>query len=170
MSSPLIYEWNGDAMVPLSHFAKHADKQFVVHERYRLEVVQHRSMESHAHYFACLHSAFQNLPESQAGRFPTETHLRKWALVQAGYRNETTYIAHSKAEALRFASFLRSLDEYAVIRVMDKMVALYVAKSQSMNEMSKKEFQESKEKVLEVVAKLIGVESDELQKQAGRAA
>lgn len=170
MSEPLIYEWNGEAMVPLAHFRKAADQQFVVHEKYRLEQVQHRSMQSHSHFFAALNEAFNNLPEVHAGRWPTVDHLRKWCLVQAGYRTETTYVAHSKAEALRFSAFLRSLDDQAVITTEAGMVHYCVAKSQSLSAMSRKEFQESKDGVLEVLAKLIGVPSDELSRNAGRAA
>lgn len=170
MNAPIIFEWDGDAMKPLPHFRRLADKQFVVHENYRMEVVQHRSMESHRHFFAALNEAWGNLPEAHAGRWPTPDHLRRWALVQAGYRNETTYVAVSKAEALRFSAFLRSLDEYAVVTVDGGMVHCCTAKSQSMREMSKKEFQESKTAVLEQIAKLIGVSTDELSSNSGRAA
>jgi len=114
-----------------------------------------------------LNDAFENLPESQAGRFRTPDHLRRWALVQAGFRNEAHYLAHSKAEALRFASFFASLDEYAVVTVTDKMATLYTAKSQSMKAMSAKEFQASKQAVLDVVANLIGVTAEALSREAG---
>ena len=169
--TPLIFEWNGEAMVPLPYFAKTADKQFVVHERYRLEVVQQRSMQSHSHFFACLSEAFGNLPESQAGRFATPDHLRKWALCQSpAFRNETTFITKSHAEALRFASLLHKLDEYAIVQVDGSLVAIHTAKSQSMSEMSKKEFQASKDFVLDAVAKLIGTDPATLGRNAGRAA
>lgn len=170
MSAPLIYHWDGECMKPLGHFAKAADKFFVIGQNYRLEIVQPRSVESHRHYFAVLNEAWANLPEVHAGRWATVDHLRKWALVQAGYRHETTYVAHSKAEAVRFAAFMRSLDDYAVVTVEGNCVHHCRAKSQSMAEMSRKEFGESKQAVLEVVAKLIGVSSDDLARNAGRAA
>lgn len=170
MSAPIAYRWSGEGFEPLPGFAKLADKEFVVGEVYRLEIVQQRSAASHAHYFAALNEAWQNIPEAHAGRWPTVDHLRRWALVQAGYRNETTYIAHSKAEALRFSSFLHSINEYAVIQVSDKLVTVWTAKSQSFKAMNKKEFGESKNAVLDVIAKLIGVSTDELSSNSGRAA
>ena len=168
--TPLVYFWDGECMKPLGHFAKLADKQFVVGETYRLEVVQHRSAESHRHYFACVNEVWANLPKAHVGRWPTPDHMRKWALVQAGYRTETTYIAYSKAEAARFASFLHSLDDYAVVLIDGKLVHHLRAKSQSYAEMSRKEFQASKWAVLDELAKLIGVTRDELSRNAGRAA
>jgi hypothetical protein len=170
VSAPLTYQWDGDAMRPLAYFAKQADRQFVVGQRYRLEEAHQRSVETHNHYFAALHEAWSNLPEPWAERFPTPDHLRKYALIKAGFRTETTYVAHSKAEALRFASFLRSIDEYALAHVDDKLVTFWTAKSQSRTAMSAKEFQASKVAVLDVAANMIGVSADELTAHAGKAA
>lgn len=167
---PVVFEWTGEVMKPVAGFGKACDRQFVVHERYRMEVVQQRSSESHRHFFAVVNEAFENIPEQHAGRWPTPDHLRRWALIQAGFRNETTYIAGSKAEALRIGTFLRSIDEFAYVEVKAKTATLYRAKSQSYSEMSRKEFGESKQAVLDVLAKLIGVETDELAKHSGRAA
>lgn len=155
--TPVTFTWDGEVMKPLPHLTKLCDRQFVVGENYRLEVVQHRSAESHRHYFAAINEAWNNLPEVHEGRWPTPDHLRKWALIKSGFRNEVTYIAGSKAEAQRFASFTRSLDEYAVIHVTDRMVAIYTAKSQSLKSMTAKEFQASKQAVLDALAEMIGV-------------
>ena len=167
---PVIFEWDGDAMKPVAGFAKACDRQFVVHERYRMEVVQQRSPESHRHFFAAVNEAFNNIPEAHAGRWPTPDHLRRWALIQAGFRTETVYIATTNAEALRIGTFLRSLDEFAYVEVRGKTATFHRAKSQSYAEMSRKEFAESKEAVLGVLAKLIDVPKDELTSSAGRAA
>lgn len=167
---PLIYEWDGDAMKPLGRFASLANKQFVVHERYRLEVVQDRSFESHKHYFAAVTEAWNNLPEIHANRWRTPDHLRKWALIQAGYKNETTYIAKTKAEAHRFAGFLHSLDEFAEVEVDGCLIAYRTAKSQDYKSMSRKEFQESKDGVFRVLSDLIGVSVSDLKQNAGAAA
>ena len=167
---PLTFSWDGECMKPLRGFARVADRQFVVGENYTMEVVQQRSSPSHRHYFACINEAFANLPESQAGRFASPDHLRKWALIRAGFRQETKYVAQSKAEALRFGSFLRSLDEFALVDVSGKVATLYTAKSQSYAEMSRKEFQQSKDAVLDVIAQLINVSKDELTASAGKAA
>ena len=41
--APLAFEWNGDAFVPLRHCVGMANKEFVVHEVYRLAVHEERS-------------------------------------------------------------------------------------------------------------------------------
>ena len=168
--TPINCTWDGDAFVPLAGYRKLCDRLFVVGENYPLELAHHRSPESHRHYFAALHQAWSNLPELYADRWPSPEHLRKWALVQSGYREETTFLASSKAEAMRLAAFMRSLDEYAVVNVDGRVVTHATAKSQSMKAMSRTEFNQSKQAVLDIVAKLIGVESDELRANAGRAA
>jgi hypothetical protein len=161
-ATPITFHWDGECMTPVGRFAAVADKVYVVGENYTLEVVQQRSAATHRHFFACINEAWANLPELHAGRWHSPDHLRKWALVQAGFRNETTYIAHSKAEAMRFAAFARSIDGYAVVQTDGNLVAIYTAKSQSEKAMTRKEFQASKEAVLDVLSKLLGVTSDEL--------
>lgn len=169
-STPILFTWEGDAMVPVGRFAALADKVYVVGENYSLEVVQQRSAATHRHFFAVVNEAFANLPEIHAGRWPSPDHLRRWALVQAGFRNETTFVAHSKAEAMRFAAFARTVDEYSVVQTEGNVVSIYTAKSQSEKAMSRKEFQASKVAVLDVIARLIGVSPDELAKNARSAA
>lgn len=166
MSAPVVFSWDGEHMVPLSRFGPLCDRQFVIGENYTLEVVEQRSAESHRHYFACLHAAWENLPEVHGNRWITAEDLRKWALVEAGYFEETTFICHSKAEAVRLAGYLQSIGGPCVVVVEGKLVARRVAKSQSMKAMSKKEFQASKDAVLAVVAKLIGVDIAALTNQA----
>lgn len=165
-NTPITYRWDGESMTPVGRFGALADKQFVVGENYTLEIVLQRSAATHRHFFACINEAFANLPEVHAGRWPTPDHLRKWALVQAGFRNETTFVASSKAEALRFAAFARSIDEYAVVKTDGSLVAIYTAKSQSEKAMTRQEFADSKTQVLDVLAKLIGVSTDDLAKNA----
>lgn len=166
-TTPVLFTWTDDGVMrPVGRFSAIADKVYVVGENYNLEIVPQRSGATHKHFFACLADAWANLTEAHAGRWHSPEHLRKWALVQAGFRNETTYIAQSKAEAMRFASFVRSQDEYAVVQTEGNMVAIYTAKSQSEKAMSRKEFQASKEAVLDVIARLLGVTPDELARNA----
>lgn len=160
---PIIYSWDGETMVPLPRFHKRCDEVFVVGETYTLVPHEERSGVSHRHYFACVKSAWDNLPELEAERFPTPDHLRKFALIKAGYRDERTFVAASKAEAVRLAAFMRPMDQYAVVIVSNAVVTVYTAKSQSMKAMGKKEFQRSKEAVLDVLANMIEVERSELE-------
>lgn len=162
---PIPCQWDGEALVPHRGFAKRADEQFVVGERYTIDVVEERSAKSHAHYFASINEAWSNLPEDQVERFPTAEHLRKWCLIKAGYADSCQIVAASRAEALRLAAFIRPMDTYAVVTVEGPVVTRWTAHSQSMRAMGKKVFQESKDAVLGILAGLIGVTADELTKQ-----
>ncbi len=157
---PQHFEWNGEVMIPLH--PRRADKTFVVGQRYSLVQHEDRSEASHRHEFAWLKEAWQSLPEHLAERFPTSEHLRKWALIRAGYSNSHTITCRSKAEALRIAAFIRPMDEFAVVVVQGTTVTRYTAKSQSKRAMGAKMFYESKEKIMDVVARLIGVAPQEL--------
>lgn len=167
---PITFEWTGDAMVPLPRFAKLCDRQFVVHETYRLVVEDERSEASHRHEFAWLDDAWRNLPEDCAELYPTPTHLRKRALVEAGFYNETVVDAGSNAAALRVASAFRARDEFALVIVRGPLVVIRDAKSQSRRAMKRDEFQASKTAILEIVAAMIGVTPEELTRNAGGAA
>lgn len=157
---PQHFEWNGEAMIPLH--PRRADKTFVVGQRYSLVQHEERSSASHNHEFAWLREAWQSLPEHLADRFPSPEHLRKWALIRAGYSDSHTIVCSSKAEAARVAAFIRPLDEFAVVNVQGTTVTRYTAKSQSKRAMGAKEFYESKQRIMEVVARMIGVEPQEL--------
>ena len=165
---PQEFTWDGEAMVPRRPHL--ADRQYVVGETYRLGVEEERSRATHNHYFAAIHDAWMNLPEDKSERFPTEEHLRKWALVRAGYRDERTIVCASKAEAQRMAAFMKPLDDYAVIVARENIVVCWTAKSQSVKAMGKKAFQESKQAVLDILAGMIGTTPAVLAQNAAQAA
>lgn len=160
---PFYYTWDGEAMIPLPRFQKACDAAFVAGERYKLEPIEERSALSHRHYFAAVNDAWLNLRETEAERFATSEHLRKWALIKAGYHDERTIVCSSKAEAHRLAAFIKPMDEYAVVLVFDATVRAYTAKSQSLRAMNRKDFQESKDKVLAILSDMIGVKPAELE-------
>ena len=165
---PLAFTWDGEAMHP--KVPRLADRYYTVGETYRLEPREERSGASHNHYFASIAEAHGNLREDVADRFPTPEHLRKWALVKAGYRDERTIVAASKAEAQRLAAFIKPMDEFAIVTVSEAVVTVYTAKSQSVKAMGKAVFEASKKAVLNIVAQMIGTSAPTLQREAGRAA
>lgn len=132
--------------------------------------ISHRSKVSHDHFFAQVEDMYENLPEDMAGDFGSAEHLRKWALIKAGFRDERSFVASSKAEALRIATFLRPIDEFAIIIVREATVTQYTAKSQSMRAMGRAEFQRSKDEVFRVLEELTGIEPGQAATHAGRAA
>lgn len=158
---PIAFNWDGEAMVPVH--PRLADKEYVVGERYMLAPFEPRSVASHNHEFAWLQAAWENLPEELAEQFPTPTHLRRYALIRAGYSDSHSLVCASKAEALRLAAFIRPMDEFAIVTVNGCVVNRFTAKSQSKRAMGKQVFQDSKTKIMEIVAQMIGVAPEQLR-------
>lgn len=167
---PLVMKWDGESFTPVGRYAKEADANFVVGEVYRLVEVQERSSASHSHYFAALHDAFHNLPEDQSERFNSVEHLRHYALIKCGFANTRQIVCASAAMAQRTADFIRPMASFEIITATEAVVTVYTAKSQSMKAMDKREFQASKQAVLDYVAGLIGVAPATLSREAGKAA
>lgn len=170
MTRPTYCTWDGDAFVPLKRFAHLCDKEFVVGEIYPLVVHEERSANSHNHYFASLQEAWKNLPEQAAERFPSPEHLRKRALVDAGYYDEEIIDCGSNKIAPTVGAAIRKRDDFAIIFIRDQFVIVRTAKSQSMRAMGKKVFQESKDKVLDIAWRLCGLTPQEASKHVGKAA
>jgi len=165
---PMAFVWKDGAMVPLHR--RLAEKHFGEGEIVTLEVREDRSAASHRHYFACIAEAHANLPEEIAERLPTPDHLRKFALIRSGYRDERSMPCSSKAEARKLAAFVKPIDEFAIVAVHEATVTIWTAKSQSVRAMGKAEFQKSKDDVLSFVASLIGTDSATLQQHTNEAA
>lgn len=165
---PLAFAWDGEAMIPRA--PRLADKAFVVGEVYRLVVHEERSLSSHNHEFAWLNEAWKNLPEDFAEQYPSAEHLRKRALIDAGFYDEQIVDAGSNAAAIRVASAFKAREEFSLVIVRGALVVIRTAKSQSRRAMDKQEFQRSKDAILETVANLIGVAPDALVRESRRAA
>lgn len=164
---PLWFIWEGDCFRP--KYGPQADKYYTVGERYLMVPHEDRSIRSHNHFFVSIVEAHANLPEHLAERFPSPDALRKYALIRCGYRDERSIVASSPKEAQEIAAFIRPMDEFAVVVVHDSVVTVYTAKSQSMKAMGKKTFGESKTAVLDFLSRMIGVERDKLEENAGAA-
>lgn len=168
---PITFRWEGDSFVPNGpRWQRECDKQFVIGQTYELVEQHQRSSNSHRHFFASVNEAWKNLPEAMTVQFPTSEHLRKYALIRAGYADSHTLVCSSKAEAIRIASFMRPLDEFGVVAVNGLVVTRYTAKSQSARAMGKEEFQKSKDAVLDVIASMISVPVETLKQNAQAAA
>lgn len=148
-TAPMLFTWDGEAMVPQRRFHNLANATFTVGETYRMEPQEQRSLVSHNHYFATLNEIWLSLPERYENQIASVEHMRKWALIRCGFRDERSIVCASKAEAKRIAAFVKPMDEFAIVVVTEATVTVYTAKSQSMKAMGAKEFQRSKEAVLE---------------------
>lgn len=160
---PILAVWDGEAFVPLGPVqARRADDQYVVGERYRMAPFAERSKRSHDHYHACVQEAWKNLPAELADRFASSDHLRKWALIKCGYRDERQIVCDTEDDARKLAAFGRGMDGYAVIVVRANVVIIYTAQSQSMRAMRKAAFQSSKDAVLNLLSEMIGTDAASL--------
>lgn len=156
MISPVIFQWDGDHMVPMPRFAQLCDKTFVVHEYYRMNVILERSWRSHAHYFAALHEAWANLPEEyqMESWAQSSEHLRHFALIRVGLFDAKIDQVSTNAEAIRTAALIRPLAPLSVVTAVRSTVVTHTAQSQSYAAMGGAEFQKSKGLVLDFVADL----------------
>ena len=166
---PIKCVWRDGVLVPDGErVARYCEEQFGEGEVIMLERHEQRSSASHAHFFASIKTAWDNLPESDE-RFPTPEALRKWALIRAGYCTENSIVCDTDDQARLVASFMGN-SEGTIIVVRGNVVKKYTAKSQSVKAMNKDEFQRSKIDVLDTIAELIAVKRKRLEDNAGRAA
>lgn len=164
---PINCIWDGEAFVPAgTYWAKKADEEFVVGQRYRIGEYHDRSPASHNHQFAWLNEAWQSLPDELYDQYPSPEHLRKFALIAKGHCTMVQHACASNAEALRLAAAIRPYDTYAVVSVRGPVVTVYNAVSQSVKAMDGPQFQKSKQDVIDFVADLLGVAPDDLRKAA----
>lgn len=170
MVAPFNARFENGAFRPLGRYADECAAGFKDGQIVRLEAIEVRSAASHNHQFAWVAEAWRNLPEYLADDFPTPEHLRKRALIQAGYFHERAIDVGSKAGALRVAADYRVNTEFAHIIVRGPIVIIREAMSQRKSIMGAKAFQESKSAIMAIIADLIGVTPEQLQQEAGRAA
>lgn len=155
---PLLMSWDGECFRPVGQRAcAEADKYFVIGARYRMAEYADRSIKSHNHYFSRIAELWANLPESDADRFPTSEHLRKYALIRCGFHDSSTLVCATNAQAIMAAQWSKPIDEFSVFIAKDCVVTRYTAKSQSRKAMPGKEFQDSKTKVLEWIEDYLAV-------------
>jgi hypothetical protein len=168
---PIVTRYAGDGVFEaLGRSKRDADAEYVVGQVYRLENIEARSSNTHNHQFAWLSEAWRQLPEDVMDIYPSPEHLRKRALIQAGFYDETIIDAGSNAAALRVASEFRRRNDFSLVIVRGPLVVIRDPKSQSRRAMNAKEFQDSKTKIMDVIAEMIGVDPETLSRESGKAA
>ena len=167
---PVIFTWTPDGtMVPLDRFRQVCDRQFVVHAEYPLIVVEARNMKSHNHYFACIHTAWENLPEKYAKKWPTPEALRAKALVETHWCTERDHVCDGPGNAKYLAGIIRHYSDYSVIRVSGNIVKVFEPVSQSVALMSPDDFKQSKDDVLDWIEALNpGLPIRDIKKEAAK--
>ncbi len=171
---PLRLRWNGSTFEPAGYrAARECKAAYAIGQVY--EFVEHkvRSEKAHRRFFACVNEAFDQIPEEMAGRFVSPDHLRRWALIQVGYRKERIIVQSTPADAERAAALIRPMDEFAVIETDGPLVRVWTARTQKEDgpsAMGAKEFYDSTQKVITLLEEMIGLEPGELGKNAGQSA
>jgi hypothetical protein len=161
---PMMWDDAEGTFRPLPNFLRVARQHYGSGGVVPLVALEERSRKSHAHYFACVHEAWVNLPEPLAVRFKSDEALRKFALIQTGHRHEQSTVCMFKTEATRLAAAMQPVDEFSVVVVSGKIVTRYTAKSQSIPKMGNEAFQKSKVDVLAYLADMIGVAPEALSR------
>lgn len=182
MSMPVAAIWNDETatFTVARRFQRRAREQFQNGQEYYLEERIARSGASHAQYMASVGEAHANLSDENKEVLKTPEHLRKWALITAGYYDETLVEGGDgeagKLAAMRMAVLARKFDDFAEVKVVrlpgddDELkwfMRLRIAKSQSFSAMNKEQFEKSKRDVLDILAGAIEVRRRDLE-QAGR--
>jgi hypothetical protein len=165
-ANAMAFRWSNRALIPTDRFSDAADEQFTDGAVYWVSVEPERTEKTHNHEFAWLKEAWKNLPDHLAEQFPTPDHLRKRALIDAGFYTETIIDVGSNAAALRVRAYAQAEDQFAAVVVRGPFVVVRKAKSQSRRAMGAVDFQRSKTAVLEIVSALIGVTPETLARAA----
>lgn len=149
-------------------WTKKADEFYGAGEVIRLAPHEDRSGRSHNHYFACVAEAHANLPDDMAINFPTEDHLRKYALIRTGYCTTNVLVLNTPEEARKAAVFMRTFEQFGVIKLSGCSVMRFTPHSQSKRAMNKETFARSKTDVLAFLATLIGSTVEDLRANSGK--
>lgn len=127
---------------------------------------EHRSKSSHDHFFAVVNEAWKSLPEDMADDFPSPEHLRKWALIKAGFCSETRVACANNGEAMTLATKAKAMDKFSVVAIDGKAVTIWTADSQRRDAMGRHAFQEAKERALHIISNLLGIDATTLKEAA----
>ena len=130
------------------------------------QMAEHRSKASHDHFFACVNKAWKNLPEDIADDFPSPEHLRKWALIKAGFCTSTRIVCANNSEALTLTTKAKSMDRFSLVDIDGKVVTIWTADSQRKDAMGRAAFQEAKDLALHIISGLIGTDVATLKEVA----
>ena len=110
-------------------------------------------------YFAIVHESYDNLPAKWSKRFPSVEHLRKWALIKAGWCDVVQVVAGSTVRQI--ADAMRKLDRFAVISVNGEIITIFTAKSQTRKNQPKAQFMETAQKVYNILSDMLGTDVEQ---------
>lgn len=161
--------FNGVSFMPMDRDRHYCKVMFGAGQVLMIDPEEERDMNSHRHYFVQLSEAWRSLPESFDPQYPTLEIFRKKLLVRAGWYHMTEMVCASAESAITTAAFMSDIDPSVLIDIRGNVIRKYVARSQSLAAMGRKDFQKSKWDVLNLAAALIRVTPKQLEEHARRA-
>lgn len=154
----LRYEGEGEFSAIAIATRELLDRKLIVGESYRIDIYNERSSAFHNKYFATIAEAWQHLPDPWDAILPSPTHLRKYALIKAGWCTVATYPLRSDADAIIAVSTAKMEDEYCLAVASGSVLTIYRAKSQRWTAQYAVEFYETAVRVFDVIGGIIGVD------------
>jgi len=154
----LRYEGAGDFATTAVSVRDLLDRKLVAGEHYRIDIYNERSEAFHNKYFATIAEAWLNLPDPWDSILPSPKHLRKYALIKAGWCDVVTLPLKSASDAIAAVSALKLLDSYCLAVPSKNVVTVYKARSQRRAFQDAASFHETAHKVFDVIASIIGVD------------
>lgn len=143
------------AMIPQPRFLPLCKRQYADGEEYALGPVENVPHGSRGGFFVQVRETWNSLPEDDE-RYPTQEHLRKRALVAAGWASHAQYVMETPKDARQMAQALRRADEYAVIKMGGNVVEVWTAKSIAGGQITAEEWKDVKPRALAFLARLTG--------------
>lgn len=159
-------QWDGEAFRPARRFENYCDSQFVVGERYSIEVIDQVQAGRDKAYHASLREAWKNLPDQFDGQFPHPDDFRAYCLIKCGFCT-ISRIACASPKAASEALPTIQPEGFCITHVEGAVITVIKPLSQKMRGgMSKEDRLRSYTETLNFAAGLVGVKSEELETNA----
>lgn len=149
-------------MVPHARFMRLCERQFELEDDYPLGPAENAPSRGRAAIFATVHDVWDNLPDTQKA-FPSEEHLRKTALVKAGWADHSQTILDTPGDAKKFGVMVRKVDAYAIITISGNVVDVWTARSIATGRITSEEFKPVKLRALKWLDSLVGLTPEQLE-------
>ena len=167
---PILAQWDGSSFIPAKRHYKALDAELVVGEQYVIEPQKAVSEKARRFFHAQLAEIWQSLPEEVAERWPTVESFRKAGLIACGYSFKTEAVCATNQQAQALAASYARLDDYVVVEIRDRVIAVWTARSQKRNAMDAETRKAANRAVLEWAAAQVGVTPEQAREAASEAA
>lgn len=131
-----------------------------------------RSLSDHRRFFALIHAAYQQWPESHDFQPRSSEHLRAWLTAKAGWR-DTTQIdlpeesteSMKRLFALSIEAAIKASGGTAFVVPYRDCVAVVTPRSIAWDKIDQKEFGKLRDGVTDLIEAVVGVTADQLLKE-----